>query len=81
MNGFNPPDDDDCGCQGYGHSCEYHAQAQKESAAYAAQWMRSEGWDPTASVEGLEDVLFAVELSTALSDDQKRRIRQIIFGR
>ena len=80
MNGFGPPDDDDCGCQGYGHSCDYHAQVQKETAAHAAQWYRSQGWDPNASVEGLEDLLMAVELSTRLSDDQKRRIRNVIFG-
>lgn len=80
MNGFGSPDDKDtCDCT-FGQSCTYHAEPQKRSARETEQQMRAEGWDPNAQVDGLEEVLISVALSTALSEDKKRRIRSIIFG-
>ena len=84
MNGFGPPegDDDCCGCT-FGKSCDFHAeQARRSREAWEAQ-CEAEGTNPDADVSDPElvSVVVAIELSHALSENQKRAIRRIIFPR
>lgn len=81
MNGFEPPDDaDTCGCT-YGQACVYHRRLREEAQRALDAQMYAEGWVPEANIDGLEELLFALEACRALSDVKKKQIRQIIFRR
>ena len=70
--------EDTCGCT-MGTSCSFHAQEQaRRTAEYRAECAHN-GEDPDASVEGLEGIVMAVELSPYLSDYQKQASRRIMF--
>jgi hypothetical protein len=79
MPNFEADDGDDvCACT-FSQACPYHAEQQaRRDAEYRADCER-EGINPNASVEGLEEIVMAVELSPYLSDHQKRAIRRVMF--
>lgn len=79
MNGFDPPDDYDCGCRTFS-SCAYHkAEAQRREDEARAD-ARRQGWNPDAEVdEHMCELMLTVETSPVLSDYQKLAIRRIVF--
>lgn len=71
-------DADHCECT-MGNFCAFHAKVSADANEALRASMRAQGLNPDASVQGLEDIVFAVNLSDALSQNQKDAIMRILF--
>lgn len=73
-------DDEDCGCRGYGHQCDYHRQESERSTEEKRNRLINKGIDPDVQVTGdLVGLLFAISACRSLSENQKDEIKRIIF--
>ena len=78
MNGFDMNNPDSCDCT-MGYSCEWHARQQRERSEAEHAAYRVRGVNPNATIEGLEEIIFAVSCCSAISGDQKEAIMRVLF--
>ena len=73
-------EDEDCGCQGYGHSCDYHREQSERRANEEKEYLKSKGVNPDAQVVGSRlRICIEVDMSDELSEKDKWAIKRILF--